>query len=230
MTTPLHGTRPSQLPLELPVEPAQERDDLIVSRANALAVDLIDSWPRWPGTVVVLAGPAGSGKSHIARAWSAISGAQVMEMASLDTDSPPPGARLVLEDASAGTIPQQALFHVLNHVRAEGGHCIITSRQWPAQWGVTLPDLASRLRASQLVELSEPDDALLCAVMVKLFADRQVAAPPQVVSFLATRMERSLDAAQRIVAGIDRLALARGGRITRNIAAEVLRGDGGATD
>lgn len=230
MTTPHDSAGPSQLPLELPVEPAQERDDLIVSRANALAVDLIDSWPRWPGSVVVLAGPPGSGKSHLARAWSAMSGAQVMEMAALDADTPPPGARLVLEDAAAGAIPEHALFHVLNHVRAEGGHCIITSRQWPAQWGVTLPDLASRLRASQVVELAEPDDALLCAVMVKLFADRQVAAPPQVISFLAARMERSLEAAQRIVAGIDRLALARGGRITRNIAAEVLRAEGGATD
>ena len=230
MTTPMHGARPSQLPLELPVEAAQERDDLIVSRANALAVDLIDSWPRWPGSVVVLAGPPGSGKSHLARAWSVMSGAQVMEMAALDTASPPPGARLVLEDAAAGMIPEQALFHVLNHVRSEGGHCIITSRQWPSQWGVTLPDLASRLRASQLVELAEPDDALLCAVLVKLFADRQVAAPPQVISFLSARMERSLDAAQRIVAGIDRLALARGGRITRNIASEVLRAEGGATD
>ncbi|HSO48382.1 MAG TPA: hypothetical protein VLQ68_10675, partial [Rhizobiaceae bacterium] len=104
MTTPMHGARPSQLPLELPVEAAQERDDLIVSRANALAVDLIDSWPRWPGSVVVLAGPPGSGKSHLARAWSVMSGAQVMEMAALDTASPPPGARLVLEDAAAGTI------------------------------------------------------------------------------------------------------------------------------
>ncbi len=94
---------------------------------------------------------------------------------------------------------------------------------------MTLPDLASRLRASQVVELAEPDDALLCAVMVKLFADRQVAAPPQVISLLAARMERSLEAAQRIVAGIDRQALARGGRITRNIAAEVLRAEGGAT-
>jgi chromosomal replication initiation ATPase DnaA len=95
---------------------------------------------------------------------------------------------------------------------------------------VKLPDLASRLRASQLVELSEPDDALLCAVMMKLFADRQVAAPPQVITFLAARMERSLDAARRIVAEIDRLALARGGRITRNIAAEVLRAEGMTPD
>lgn len=230
MTAHAGNSPESQLPLDLPVEAALERDDLIVTKANSMAVEMIDNWPHWPGSLVVLAGPPGSGKSHIASVWSAMSGASVLDMASLDASAPPKGINLVLEDASAGAIPEEALFHVLNHVRAEGGHCIITSREWPLAWGVKLPDLASRLRASQLVELSEPDDALLCAVMVKLFADRQVVAPPHVISWLAARMERSLDAARTLVAEIDREALARGVRISRPIAAEVLRRRGGIGD
>jgi chromosomal replication initiation ATPase DnaA len=230
MTAHAGNSPESQLPLDLPVEAALERDDLIVTKANSMAVEMIDNWPHWPGSLVVLAGPPGSGKSHIASVWSAMSGASVLDMASLDASAPPKGINLVLEDASAGAIPEEALFHVLNHVRAEGGHCIITSREWPLAWGVKLPDLASRLRASQLVELSEPDDALLCAVMVKLFADRQVVAPPHVISWLAARMERSLDAARTLVAEIDREALARGVRISRPIAAEVLRKRGAIGD
>jgi chromosomal replication initiation ATPase DnaA len=221
---------PSQLPLDLPVDAAQERDDIIVTPANALAVEMIDAWPQWPGPVVVIAGPPGSGKSHIARVWSGMSGAAVLDMAAIDMSAPPTSNNVVLEDAKAGAIPEQALFHLLNHVRAEGGHCLITSRQWPAAWGVRLPDLASRLRASQLVELSEPDDALLCAVMVKLFADRQVNAPPHVISWLAARMERSLDAARTIVAAMDREALARGAKISRSLAADVLRAQGAMAD
>lgn len=230
MASPTTGAGPIQLPLDLPLEAAQERDDLIVTPANSLAVEMIDGWPQWPGPVVVLAGPPGSGKSHIARVWSAMSGADILDMAALDSSAPPATANVVLEDARAGAVPEEALFHLINHVRSEGGHCLITSREWPAAWGVRLPDLASRLRASQLVELSEPDDALLSAVMVKLFADRQVVAPPQVISWLAARMERSLDAARTVVAGIDREALARGVRITRALAAEVLRAQGGTSD
>jgi chromosomal replication initiation ATPase DnaA len=230
MTTHTSNAPESQLPLDLPVEAAQERDDLIVTRANSMAVEMIDNWPNWPGPLVVLAGPPGSGKSHIASVWSAMSGAHVIDMASLDASAPPQGVNIVIEDASVGAVPEEALFHILNHVRAEGGHCIITSREWPIAWGVKLPDLASRLRASQLVELAEPDDALLCAVMVKLFADRQVVAPPHVISWLAARMERSLDAARTIVAEIDREALARGVRISRVIAADVLRARGSLAD
>lgn len=211
-----------QLPLELPVESALERDDLIVSQANALAVGLIDSWPDWPGPVVILVGPAGSGKSHLARVWRQESGAALISMADLDASAPPQSICLAIEDASPEGVPEQALFHILNHVRAEGGHCLITARRRPSAWNIRLPDLTSRLRAAQIVELGEPDDALLAAVLVKLFADRQIAVPPSIIAYVASRMERSLEAAGRLVAEMDREALSRGGRITRAVAARAL--------
>lgn len=214
-----------QIPLDLPVASAEARDDLIVSPANMHAVDFIDAWPDWPGPVVVLAGPVGSGKSHMARIWAAQSQATVLAMETLEEAGPEltETSAVVLEDARGGAIPQTALFHLLNHVRAVGGHCLITSRQWPTAWQVSLPDLESRLRAAQLVELAEPDDAMLRQVIVKLFADRQVAVDPGVVDYVVTRMERSLGAAGRLVAEMDREALARSARVTRAIAASALR-------
>ncbi len=214
---------PSQLPFELPVVSSDAREDLVVSNANSIAVNLIDSWPQWPGNVVVLAGPVGSGKSHLAGIWARTANARILDMAALNADRPPERQNFLLEDAETGAINERALFHLINHVNSQRGHCMITSRKWPSQWQIALPDLASRLKAAQLVELSEPDDELLRQVIFKLLADRQLAFDPGVVDYLVTRMERSLEAANMIVAEIDREALAKKSRITRAIASAALK-------
>ncbi|MEC9344189.1 MAG: hypothetical protein VYD64_10140 [Pseudomonadota bacterium] len=214
-----------QIPLDLPVDAARARDDLIASPANRQAIEFIDAWPDWPGPVAVLAGPVGSGKSHMAGIWAERAGAHVVDMSGLEEPGTATGewSAVVLEDARPGGIPETALFHLINHLRATGGHCLITSREWPTAWRVALPDLASRLRAAQLVELAEPDDELLRQVIVKLFADRQIVIDPGVVEYLATRMERSLGAAGRLVAEIDREALSRNIRPSRSVAATALK-------
>lgn len=219
---------PRQLPLELPFSSASARDDLIVSPANIQAVKLIDSWPDWPAHAVILHGPVGTGKSHMARIWAEQAAAQMMAAASL-TDWRPGGDHekcFVIEDVARGIVKDEALFHLLNHVRAHGGHCLITSREPPSDWGVQLPDLQSRLRAANLVEISAPDDALLRQVIVKLFADRQLAVDRGVVDYLVTRMERSLGAAGALVAEIDREALARRSAVTRSLASLALQKTG----
>lgn len=213
---------PRQIPLELPAHRAHERDDLIVGASNALAVDLLDAWPDWPGNSVILAGPIGSGKTHLAQIWAENADAQIVSMAQLSLATMPETECLVLEDAEAGSIDETALFAVLNHARTQGGCCLITSRSFPQAWGIDLPDLNSRLRAAQLVELGEPDDLLLRQVIVKLFADRQLTVSPRVIDYLVARMERSLGAANALVDEIDREALSRKGPVTRQVAAQAL--------
>lgn len=221
MTKPRDGH--NQLALELPLEASDAREDLLESPANRLAILLVDDWPDWPSNTVVLAGPVGSGKSHIARVWAASSQARVVEAAALaEMAACEWTGNLVVEDAGAGTLDEEALFHVFNRLRSAGAFLLITSREFPAGWGLALPDLASRMKTAHLVELHEPDDALLAGAIVKLFADRQVSIEPAVVSYLVHRMERSLEAASRIVNWLDREALARRQRISRQLAGEAL--------
>ena len=118
---------------------------------------------------------------------------------------------------------ERALFHLLNLTRQTGGHVLIASETDPAQWKVQLPDLASRLKALAVARLDPPDDALLRGVLVKHFADRQVAVEEPVISYLMLRMPRSLDAARAIVAELDALALAEKSAVTRTLAARVLQ-------
>ena len=217
-----HG-KPAQLALELPVERAISRDDLLESASNRLAVDLIDDWPDWPANAVVLAGPVGSGKSHLAAIWAGEADAVILPAAEL-AEHPGIAAQgnLVIEDAGPGTLDEEALFHTFNQMLAAGHYLLITSRSFPSAWMVELKDLQSRLRLAHLVELSEPDDELLSAIIVKLFADRQLEVSPQTVSYLVARMERSMEAAGRLVSWLDREALARGRKINRSLAAEAL--------
>lgn len=217
--------KPRQLPLDLGHSPGRSRDDLVVSAANEQAVALIDRWPDWPAPVVVLAGPPGSGKSHMAAVWVEASGAVAVPAGSIGTvavQRAEAGSPVLIEDVDAARLDENALFHLINAVRGAGTQLLLTSRRFPAAWGMSLPDLASRLKAAATVEIREPDDALLAGVVTKLFADRQVDVEPHVVQFLARRIERSLATAIRVVDRLDSMALERKGPITRTLAAEAV--------
>ena len=213
-----------QLPLEFDHDPASSRDDLIVSDRLSAALAIVDRWPDWPSPVVILAGPTGSGKSHLASIWAERVGATTVTVKTPDPLVLETAARgpVLIEDIDRSGFDQTALFHLINAVREHAGAALITTRVWPAGWNVTLPDLASRLKAATVVEIAEPDEELLAQVMLKLFADRQVAVDDKVILWLVARMERSLAAGRRIVARLDQLALARGSKITRALAAEVM--------
>lgn len=213
-----------QLPLEFRHDPATGRDDLLVAGPLAAAVQLIDRWPQWPSPVVVLVGPPGSGKSHLADIWRQRAGAESI-VPLLDTDASATAAThpVLFEDADRVAFDDAALFHVINSVRQHGGSLLMTARTWPGMWPVELADLKSRLKAATVVEIGEPDEALLSQVIVKLFADRQLQIDPKHVDYIVARMERSMQAAQEVVDRIDFLALARGTRITRPLVQEVLQ-------
>lgn len=214
---------PGQLVLDLPHRPALEAEDFLVSAANRGAADVVDRWPDWPLASLMVVAPAGAGKTHLANVWRLKSAAARLSAASLgEDDVAKADGALLVEDLHAGIGNERALFHLLNLVRERRLTMLLTSRVPPGELAVRLPDLRSRLRALPVVTIAPPDGALLSAVLVKHFADRQLAVAPHVVSHIARRMEQSMDAARRIVAEIDRAALASHRKVTRALANEVL--------
>lgn len=210
-----------QLPLAFGHAPATGRDDLLVAPPVDAAVALVDAWPHWRSPVAVIAGPAGSGKSHIAAVWRDKAGAALV-IARPGAEEAAASGPVLVEDADRDGFDERTLFHMINAVREHGHTMLLTSRLWPMSWPVALPDLKSRLKAATVVEIGEPDDEFLSQVIVKLFADRQLFVEDRLVAYMAARMERSLEAAQKLVDRLDRLALARGSRVTRALARQVL--------
>ncbi|MDO6963735.1 DnaA regulatory inactivator HdaA [Rhizobium alvei] len=214
---------PDQLPLAFPVESAAGREDLVVSDPVSAAAAIIDRWPDWPSPVVIITGPQGSGKTHLAQVWQDFSHAVAIHPDGSGEAVPLAGAGPVLfEDADRRGFDETEFFHVINAVRSAGTTLLVTARAWPLSWGVRLPDLSSRLKAATTVEIGPPDDLLLTQIFFKLFADRQLVIDERLVAYMVSRMERSLASAQAIVERLDLLALARGTRITRSLVAEVL--------
>lgn len=229
LSLPLPQDPPRQLPLDLPVDTRLEAEDFLVGPANTQAFAMIESWPAWPDPLLRLIGPEGSGKTHLASIWAQRANARVVPAADITADSVETFAAfnaLVLEDADQTPRDEHALFHLLNVMRrkslSSGASMLITARTKPEEWGLITPDLLSRLRLSPFVAIDAPDDALLRAVMVKLFVDRQLIVDTTVVEALGRRMERSLAAACSLIEMIDREALSHGRRITRAFALSVL--------
>jgi chromosomal replication initiation ATPase DnaA len=220
-------SHPRQLALALEHPESFAREDFLSGPSNAAGLALIESWPEWPNCAMVLVGPEGSGKSHLAAIWAEESGARFLAARSL-TASNLPGAfatgALVVEDAAAGEFEERALFHLLNLAREEQAFVLITARTAPAGWSIALRDLSSRLKALPVVTIVAPDDALLRAVLVKLFADRQLVIEENLVSYVVMRIERSFAAARAVAARLDQEALRQKRPLTRALAAEILRG------
>lgn len=222
-------SRPAQMALDLPARPALGRADFYVAGPNRLALALVERWPGWPGGRLAVSGPAGSGKTHLAHVWAARSGARILPaeaLAALDPVAAPAGAALAVEDADRlpglGPAAEEALFHLANRLAAGGGSLMVSGRAAPAHWGLRLPDLASRLAAAPVATLEPPDDALLGAVLVKLFADRGIGVGAGLIRYLLARMDRSFEAAEGVVARLDRAGLAGRRAVTVRLAAEVL--------
>jgi DnaA regulatory inactivator Hda len=216
-----------QLGFDLPVRTALGREDFFVSPANAVAVAMIEGWQGWPSRKLLLIGPTGSGKTHLAHVWAQASGARIAAARDLaDADIPALAQTPVaVEDADriAGDADaEEALFHLHNLVLAEGHSLLLTAARAPQHWGLTLPDLQSRMQGTQSATLSAPDDRLLGAVLLKLFADRQLAPSPEALNYLVKHMTRDFATARAVVAEMDRTALADRRKLTLALAREVL--------
>jgi len=218
--------QPRQLAFALPHAESLTRDNFLEGPANAAGLALVDSWPDWPNRIMLLVGPEGSGKSHLAAIWAEQAGGRSTSARALSAAAVP-GAlatgALVVEDLRASDFDERALFHLINLAREDEAFLLITARLPPSAFEIELRDLRSRLRAVPTVPLLPPDDQLFRALIVKFCADRQLTVDETVVSYLTTRIERSYAAVRQAVEFLDAEALRLGRPVTRALAAELLR-------
>ena len=209
----------TQLVLPLETRSALGRGDFIVAPANERAVAFLDSYPHWTAPAAVLHGPAASGKSHLAAVWAQSAGARILEAGALQGDIP--DGPLVVENVAAG-VAEAPLFALLER----GAPLLLTAQTPPAEWPqafhLSLPDLVSRARALLAFPLWAPDEALLMGLAVKLFADRQLQVPENVVAHMIRSLERSPEAIRDFVARADAAALAAKRPINTSLINELL--------
>jgi chromosomal replication initiation ATPase DnaA len=210
----------TQLVLDLGHRSASGEADFLVAPSNEAAVGWIDRWPDWPAPALVLHGPPGCGKSHLAAIWRGRSGATPIAADALAVEAVPAllGAAGAVVVDRAETAAEQPLLHLYNLLAERRGHLLLLAGAPPARWNLRLPDLRSRLLGAPSAAMLPPDDALLGGLLVKLFADRQVAVGQEVILFLLSRMERSSEAARRLVEALDHEAMAEGRAITVPLA------------
>ncbi|MBV8105895.1 MAG: hypothetical protein JO223_14970 [Hyphomicrobiales bacterium] len=217
---------PRQLTLDWPHQPSFAREDFLAAPSNQDALRAINQWPNWAGRMLLLVGPEGAGKSHLASLWTRTANATVANGASLDLTSLELGLQtsaLLIEDVDRVGQAEDRLFHLVNAALQNDVWMLLTARAAPEAWNLKTPDLLSRLRLAPVIRLEAPDVELTEAVLFKLFSDRQLQVDPHVVAYIALRIERSLGEARKLVDTLDRQALALGRRVTRAMASELLR-------
>lgn len=198
----------------------------MLSDTNRAAIQALDAWPAWHGGCLVLVGPEGSGKTHLARIWAEKAGALTLDPAV--TDLAEVRDRPVLMENAEEAHPE-TLFHLIN-LAGVGGGVLLTSRANPRQWPAELPDLRSRLNALPVAEIGAPDDAVLEGVLRKFFRERNIKPTDDVYPYLIRRIERSVPMAREIVARLDEAADAEQRDITRALARQILETDADALD
>lgn len=218
-----------QYPLPLPHREAMEADDFMVTASNREAIAWIDKWPEWPAHCLVIYGPSGAGKTHLSHVWQAKSRAKMVPANTLAAEDP--GALIVsnrmiaIDDAEAVATKaahEKNLLHLYNLIREAKGFLLLTAQHAPAQWRLALPDLRSRLTSIPAIALGAPDDALLSALLIKQFRDRQIDISMDVVDFLLPRVTRTPGTIRDMVTALDRASLAEGRGITIALAKRIL--------
>ena len=219
----------NQLALDLSYRAAFGREDFMVADCNAEAVAWIERWREWPLGRFALFGPPGCGKTHLLHVWREESGSEPLSLQDLEADdldqrvAGNPCLAIDAADMIAGDAGRErALFHLINLAGEAGASLLLVGREAPARWQVSLPDLRSRLAATASVAIMPPDDSLMAALLVKLFADRQAPLDSDAVAYLVPRMERSFASARDLVRRLDRVALAERRRVTVPVARRVL--------
>lgn len=216
-----------QMKFDIPARPALGRGDFYITESNAVALGLVDTWPEWPSGKLMLVGPHGAGKTHLAHVWSTESGARMVASRDLSHANIPdlcdgPVCVEDVERVAGDAEAEEALLHLHNLALANGQTLLMTAATTPGTWALNLPDLASRMVATTVAKLTPPDDILLSAVLAKLFADRQIVPMADVIPYLVRWMPRSFAAAGLVVEHLDKAALGTPKGVTRRLARTAL--------
>jgi DnaA regulatory inactivator Hda len=221
-----------QLPFDLGTGHAHAREDFWVSDCNREAVGWLDR-NDWPALVIY--GPPASGKTHLLQVWKKEAVKEGLAQEISPAQLTPATISRALGTAQKAMIDdvlpligvrpaEEALLHLYNMLRERGGSLLMAASSPPASWPFVLPDLKSRLLAAPAVALGSPDDTLMAVVLTKLFSDRQIFVPQEVVQFILPRIERSFLSLRDIVDSIDRRALAEKRPVTVPLVREILQG------
>lgn len=222
-------TNAQQIPLDFSGRSALGREDFLIGHSNQDAVNWIDRWPNWPAPVLIINGPAASGKTHLAAVWREKTKAEIIKPEMLISKSADHISSVAENLVIDGIDPwlgyreaEETLFHLYNIFKEEQRTFLITLRMAPAHAEFTVADLASRFRAAPVANIHAPDDMLLGSVLIKLFSDRQLRVNNDVIKYILPRMERSFSAARDIVVHADQLALSRKKGISVPLMRDVL--------
>lgn len=215
-----------QLVLDLARPADLSRAALTVARCNALAVAWIDRWPDWPAPALVIHGPPSSGKTHLLSHWAQRAGAIWLDGESLRAGRRPRGARQVAVDdfdkLAGDRTAEECLFHLYNECHYAGGSLLLTGGGPVSRWPITLPDLATRLRAAPLSAIGAPDDEALIAFLRMHLSNHQLDVPEAELRHAICHIERSFEAAARFAVFLNRVSLRDRRRITRRFVSSVI--------
>ncbi len=225
-TLPAAKPPPCQLVLDLPHPTGEGLADFLPSPSNRAALGAVLAWPRWPAPACVVTGPPGSGKTHLLKIWADRAGAVLLRGDELWEPAEPlrrlgAAGACAVDDAEL-LADEALLFHLYNRVAERRGGLLLAAARPVASWPLALPDLRSRLLTAWAVAIRPPDDALLAALLVKQFADRQLSVEAGVVAFLVNRVERSFAGVRAAVAALDRASLRARRPVTMPLARLVL--------
>ncbi|MBD8676919.1 chromosomal replication initiator DnaA [Sphingomonas sp. CFBP 13720] len=190
MTILPRGSAQLSLPLEFP--PGAREDLFLVSPSNADAVHHLDHWSTWPVKAALLVGPRKSGRTLLARMFAGRSGGTIAD------------------DAERWS--ETDLFHAWNRAQSDGRPLLIVADAPPPDWRIGLPDLRSRIGATPLLRIAAPDDGLMDTLLQYLFDRKELMPAPDLVRWLARRVERSHLSVLRVVEALEEDAMLRSTR------------------